>query len=227
MALPYKGEYFSPPSTYICVHNSLTMNQLVVIIDDDLGLARLMQSVINQIPGFHCEHVFSSPLHFLTEECPVDIVLLDVTMPEMNGLDAIEPILEKYPEAAVVMNTVRDDDETIFEALKKGAEGYVVKHDPAVSIQEVLNTIAAGGAFMTPVIAKKVLDNFKTKKSTSLETLTEREQQIAEDIVEGLSYRLIAEKSCVSINTVRKYIKRIYRKLNINSKAELFKLSKR
>jgi DNA-binding NarL/FixJ family response regulator len=203
------------------------MNHLVVIIEDDLGLARLMQSVINQIPGFHCERLFNNPVDFLDGEFPVDIVLLDVSMPEMSGLDAIEPILKKYPEASIVMNTVRDDDETIFEALKKGAEGYVVKHDPAVSLQEVLLTISAGGAFMTPVIAKKVLDNFKTKKSSALETLTDREQKIAEDIVEGWSYRLIAENTGVSINTVRKYIKRIYRKLNINSKAELFKLSKR
>jgi len=206
---------------------SLTMNQLVVIIEDDLGLARMMQTVINQIPGFHCEHLFSNPVPFLTKEYPVDIVLLDVSMPVMNGLAAIEPILEKYPEAAIVMNTVRDDDETIFEALKKGAEGYVIKHDSDVSLQEVLTTISTGGAFMTPLIAKKVLDNFKIKKPSALETLTEREQKIAEDIVEGWSYRLIAENTGVSINTVRKYIKRIYRKLNINSKAELFKLSKR
>ena len=199
----------------------------MVIIEDDLGLARMMQTVINRIPGFYCENIFSNPIPFLTREYPVDIVLLDVSMPGMSGLAAIEPILDKYPEAAIVMNTVRDDDETIFEALKKGAEGYVVKHDSDVSLQEVLTTISTGGAFMTPLIAKKVLDNFKTKKSSALETLTEREQKIAEDIVEGWSYRLIAENTGVSINTVRKYIKRIYRKLNINSKAELFKLSKR
>jgi DNA-binding NarL/FixJ family response regulator len=103
----------------------------------------------------------------------------------------------------------------------------MVKHAMNVSLSEVLTTIAAGGAFMTPLIARKVIENFYSRKSTFAETLTEREQVIVSNIVDGLSYKLVAERSGISINTVRKHINRIYRKLNINSKAELFKLSGR
>ena len=199
---------------------------LVVILEDDLTMGLYLKERVNQTPGFHCEHVFENPLLFLKGECPVDIVLLDVSMPEMNGIEAIEPILKKHPEVAIVMNTIRDDDETIFEAMKKGAVGYVVKHDASVALNEVLQAVATGGAFMTPMIARKVLDNFMPGKSSVEESLNEREQQVVEDILEGLSYKLIAERNKISINTVRKYIKRIYRKLNINSKGELFRLSR-
>jgi len=200
---------------------------LVVILEDDLKLGILLKEMVNGVPGFKCEHVFRNPLQLLKGNYPVDIILLDVSMPEMNGLDAIEPLLKKYPDASIIMNTIRDDDETIFEALKRGALGYMVKHAMNVSLSEVLTTIAAGGAFMTPLIARKVIENFYSRKSTFAETLTEREQVIVSNIVDGLSYKLVAERSGISINTVRKHINRIYRKLNINSKAELFKLSGR
>jgi len=203
------------------------MSQIVIILDDDLAVGRFMQAAVNAIPGFHCEHIFQNPLPLLNLNYPVDIILLDVSMPEMNGLEAIEPILKKYPEVSIVMNTVRNDQETIFEAMRRGASGYVVKHDPSIVLKEVLGIVAGGGAFMTPMIAKKVLESFTSKKSTVQETLTDREQQLVEDILKGFSYKLIGDRNGISINTVRKLVMKIYRKLNINSKAELFSLTKR
>jgi DNA-binding NarL/FixJ family response regulator len=200
---------------------------LVIILEDDLKLGVLLQEMVNGVPGFRCEHVFANPVQFLKGNYPVDIILLDVSMPEMNGLDAIEPILKKYPDASIIMNTIRDDDETIFEAIKKGALGYMVKHAMNVSLAEVLNTVATGGAFMTPLIARKVFESFQSRKNSLAEVLTERELAIVKDIVDGLSYKLVAEHAGISLNTVRTHITRIYRKLKINSKAELFKLSGR
>ena len=200
------------------------MNQ-VVILEDDLQLGIMLKEMVNEVPGFRCDHVFANPIVFLQDTYPVDIILLDVSMPKMTGLDAIEPILKKYSEVAIIMNTIRDDDETIFEALKRGAMGYMVKHAMNTSLADVLNTIASGGAFMTPQIARKVFLSFQPRNHPLTETLSEREQSIVRDIVNGLSYKLVAKNEGISLNTVRKHITRIYRKLNINSKAELFKLS--
>ena len=202
------------------------MMNLVVILEDDLTMALYLKERINSIAGFHCQHIYHTATAFLNSRVPVDIIMLDVSMPGISGLEAIEPILQKYPEVSIVMNTIRDDDETIFQAMQRGAVGYVVKHDTSVVLDEVLQAIASGGAFMTPMIARKVLDHYKPGKPVVEEALSEREQQVVEDILEGLSYKLIAEKNQISINTVRKHIKRIYRKLNINSKGELFRLSR-
>ena len=204
-----------------------SLDHLVVILDDDFAVGQFLKNAVNKISGFSCEHIFRNPLPLLNENHPVDIILLDVSMPGMSGLEAIEPILKKYPDVSIIMNTVRNDHETIFEAMKKGAVGYVVKHDASIALEEVLETVAAGGAFMTPMIARRVLESFTSKKNPVGEKLTERELQMVEDILEGLSYKMIADRYGLSINTIRKHLKKIYRKLNINSKGELFRISKR
>jgi DNA-binding NarL/FixJ family response regulator len=144
-------------------------------------------------------------------------------MPEMNGIDAIDPILLKYPEALIVMNTIKDDQETIFTALKRGALGFIDKQSFDVNYEDVLLNIAKGGAYMTPSIARKVVSNFQDSNNT-LEKLSPREKDIANRILEGLSYKLVAIECGISIDTVRIHIKNIYRKLKINSKSQLFNL---
>ena len=144
-------------------------------------------------------------------------------MPEMNGLDAIDPILTKYPDALIVMNTIKDDQETIFTALKRGALGFIDKQSFDVNFEEVLQIVANGGAYMTPSIARKVVTNFQ-EPSSSLEKLSPREKEIANGILKGLSYKLVSMECGISIDTVRIHIKNIYRKLKINSKSQLFNL---
>jgi DNA-binding NarL/FixJ family response regulator len=141
----------------------------------------------------------------------------------MNGIDAIDPILLKYPEALIVMNTIKDDQETIFTALKRGALGFIDKQSFDVNYEDVLLNIAKGGAYMTPSIARKVVSNFQDSNNT-LEKLSPREKDIANRILEGLSYKLVAIECGISIDTVRIHIKNIYRKLKINSKSQLFNL---
>lgn len=200
----------------------------VVIVEDDLVLGEILKNRVNDTAGFHCENVFENPLLFLgTEDIQVDMVLLDVVMPEMNGLEAIEPILSRYPEVSIIMNTIKDDTDTIFSALKLGALGYVDKQTFGVCFEDVLQTVAAGGAYMTPKIARKVFDSFHQTKKGKFENLTNREQDVTNAILEGLSYKLIAAKYGISLDTVRMNIKNIYRKLRINSKAELFHLARK
>lgn len=196
----------------------------VIILEDDLVLASILKERVNGIEGFKCEHVFSNPVDFLTVQIPVDIILLDVVMPKMNGLEAIEPILEKYPEASIIMNTIKDDPDTIFEALKKGAMGYLDKQSYNVNFEEVLQSVARGGAFMTPKIARIVFDSFQKPKNV-FESLSKRQQDVTNGILEGLSYKEIADKYDISVDTVRMNIRMIYRKLKINSKGQLFHLA--
>jgi DNA-binding NarL/FixJ family response regulator len=195
----------------------------IIILDDDIHLAHLMQENINTHEGVQCQHIYTNPLDFLSHPIEAVIYLLDVVMPGMNGLEAIQRILKVYPSAAIVMNTIKDDAETIFKALQFGAVGYIDKQSFQMNFSEVFESIANGGAYMTPKIARHVVRYF-SKQSSVKEQLTDRETDIVNGILEGLSYKLIADKYAIAIDTVRMNVKKVYRKLNINSKSELFKI---
>jgi DNA-binding NarL/FixJ family response regulator len=195
----------------------------IIIIEDDIHLARLMQESVNEIENMSCKQIFTNPLDFLNNPVEADIYLLDIVMPEMNGIEAIERILKLYPNASIVMNTIKDDSETIFKALQLGASGYIDKQSFEMNFKEVFESIENGGAYMTPKIARQVISFFNQPKNIS-EQLTEREKDVVNGILDGLSYKLIADRYSIAINTVRMNVKRIYRKLEINSKSELFKM---
>ena len=195
----------------------------VVVIEDDRIISELLKNKINESDDFLVVNTYENPVLFLNDKIKFDIILLDIVMPEMNGLDAIDPILTKYPDALIVMNTIKDDQETIFTALKRGALGFIDKQSFDVNFEEVLQIVANGGAYMTPSIARKVVTNFQ-EPSSSLEKLSPREKEIANGILKGLSYKLGAMECGISIDTVRIHIKNIYRKLKINSKSQLFNL---
>lgn len=200
--------------------------QQVVIVEDDHILGEILRERVNAISGFHCSHVFEGPLSFLVRKPEAHIILLDIVMPEMNGLEAIDLILKKYPDVAIIMNTIKDDTDTIFTALKKGALGYIDKQSVGVNLEDVLRTVAGGGAYMTPGIARKIFNSFQEPRN-HFEKLTDRERDVTNGILEGLSYKMIASKYDISIDTVRMNIKSIYKKLKINSKGELFHLAKK
>jgi DNA-binding NarL/FixJ family response regulator len=195
----------------------------IIIIEDDIHLARLMQESVNEIENMSCKQIFTNPLDFLNNPVEADIYLLDIVMPEMNGIEAIERILKLYPNASIVMNTIKDDSETIFKALQFGASGYIDKQSFEMNFKEVFESIENGGAYMTPKIARQVISFFNQPKNIS-EQLTEREKDVVNGILDGLSYKLIADRHSIAIDTVRMNVKRIYRKLEINSKSELFKM---
>jgi DNA-binding NarL/FixJ family response regulator len=195
----------------------------IIIIEDDIHLARLMQESVNEIENMSCKQIFTNPIDFLNNPVEADIYLLDVVMPEMNGIEAIDRILKLYPNASIVMNTIKDDSDTIFKALQLGASGYIDKQSFEMNFKEVFESIENGGAYMTPKIARQVISFFNQPKNIS-EQLTEREKDVVNGILDGLSYKLIAGRYSIAIDTVRMNVKRIYRKLEINSKSELFKM---
>jgi len=195
----------------------------IIIIEDDIHLAKLMQENINTIKNLQCASIFTNPIEFLTNPMRADIYLLDIVMPEMNGLDAIEKILKLYPDSIIIMNTIKDDSQTIFHALQLGASGYIDKQSFEMNFKEVFASVANGGAYMTPKIARMVI-NYINRPRSITENLTTRERDIVNGIVDGLSYKMIADRFEISLDTVRMNVKKVYRKLEINSKSELFKI---
>jgi DNA-binding NarL/FixJ family response regulator len=203
------------------------MKKTIAVVEDDVLLSNLIQEKINESENYECYNVYHSAEEYLELASETDIVLLDILMLEMNGLQAIKPILHKFPNTAIVMNTIKDDSETIFTALQLGATGYIDKQSFDLNFDEVFESLQNGGAYMTPKIAKKVIDFFQNpKKNVNLfQTLTNRELDIANGILDGLSYQAIGDRHNIALDTVRMNVKRIYKKLQINSKAELFKMA--
>jgi DNA-binding NarL/FixJ family response regulator len=199
------------------------MMKQIIIIEDDIHLAYLMQENINTNKNLNCQHIFTNPVEFLNNPVEADIYLLDIIMPEMDGLTAIEKIHKLYPNAIIVMNSIKDDTESIFKALQLGAIGYIDKQSFEHNFKEVFESVANGGAYMTPKIARMLI-SFINKPRQIIEQLTDREKDIVNGIVDGLSYKLIADRHEIAIDTVRMNVKKVYRKLRINSKSELFSI---
>ncbi len=152
---------------------------------------------------------------------PPDVVLNDIGLPGMNGIDGIKTIRKLFPDTDIIMLTVFSDNEKIFSSICAGATGYALKGTPLPDIYKAIIQIKNGGSFMSPSIARKVMNFFIPEKKYQFEGLTPKEKEIVEALTEGLSYKLIASKLNVSMDTVRFHIKNIYRKLHVNSKSEV------
>ncbi|PSK92461.1 response regulator [Taibaiella chishuiensis] len=152
---------------------------------------------------------------------PPDVVLSDIGLPGMNGIEGIKNIRSLFPDTDIIMLTVFSDSDKIFQSICAGATGYALKGTPMPEIHKAIMEIKAGGSYMSPSIARKVMDFFVPEKKFRSDGLTPKEKQIVEALTEGLSYKLIAAKLNLSMDTVRFHIKNTYRKLQVNSKAEV------
>lgn len=193
----------------------------IIILEDDFRIAQLMKEKIDELVDYRCDAIYANPVDFFNDPKEAVIFLLDIIMPKMNGLEAIKKILALYPDSNIIINSIKEDSDTIFNAIQLGAIGYIDKQSFHMDYQEVFDAIKNDGAYMTPKIARKVMAHFQ-KKENALEKLTKREIEITNGILDGLSYKLVADRHSLSIDSVRSHIKNIYRKLNINSKSELF-----
>lgn len=155
----------------------------------------------------------------------LDVILMDIEMPILNGIDATREIKSKYPQIKIIINTVFDNDENIFNAIKAGADGYLLKDVDSEKLIEAIRDILKGGAVMTPSIAMKTLKLLKNpvdfSKSEEVIQLSEREIEVLEQLSKGLKNKDIASNLNVSFFTVKKHIENIYRKLQAHNRIEL------
>lgn len=200
------------------------------IIEDDPIIRESLESYFSIHPGIEINLIAVSMEDFLEQakqsiSLKINLVLLDIGLPGMSGLEGIRHIRQKVPEADIVMLTTFEEDDNIFKALCAGACSYISKRTSLSKIQEALFLVHRGGSYMSPSIARKIAKHFMPKPKKEGVILTPRQQQIVDGLVEGLSYKLIADKMSISIDTVRDHIKRIYRTLEVNSKAEIIRKS--
>jgi DNA-binding NarL/FixJ family response regulator len=152
-----------------------------------------------------------------------DVVLMDIDMPGVNGIEGVRRIKEVAPHVRVVMHTVFDEDSKIFNALAAGADGYLLKSVSPVQLYSAVGDVAGGGSPMSPGVARKVLDSFRQKeesKSADIVPLSEREREILQQLTFGHTYKRIAAECGISIDTTRTHIKNIYTKLHVNCGTE-------
>ena len=202
----------------------------IVIFEDNHYLREGLQQLINAKEGFKCVGAFvdvSDVLHNIRSSEP-DVVLMDIDLPsKMNGIEAAFLIKEHFPEIKILIQTIFDDSEKIFQAIKSGASGYLLKNTLPTKLLEAIQDVYSGGSVMTPTIAYKALEMFRKSnfelpsKNSSIAQLTERQKEILECLVQGKSYKLIAAELFISIETVKFHIKNIYEILQIHSRYEL------
>ena len=184
------------------------------------GLAEL----INRTPEFKLSGAFADCLavEYQVKKLQPDVILMDIDMPGINGIQAVKIIRHFDVDVQILMLTVFDTNEKIFDALCAGASGYLLKKASPFKIIEAIKDVSSGGSPMTPEIAKKVLAHFSRQplKNESIYNLTQREKDILFCLTQGYSYKMIASQLQLSIDTVRFYIKQIYLKLQVNSAPE-------
>lgn len=202
------------------------MASIVGIVEDNKKIRNLIQRYLDMQDELSCPVAVDSVekmLEYLEEHPEPDVMLMDIQLPGMSGIKGMGVINEKYPDVEIIMLTVYHDSHKIFKALRAGASGYLLKHTSLPEIKESILKLLDGGAPMSPQIARKVITHFQDdgKKRNPDSELTPREHDIVNGLVDGLSYKMIADRYDISIDTVRAHIRNIYKKLHVNSKAEV------
>ncbi len=200
----------------------------LAIIEDDPIIKESLETFMPEHPAIKIACSVISVEAFLEKtkmpyKPDVDILLLDIGLPGMNGIQGIYHIRQKYPNMDIIMLTTFEEDDMIYDALCAGACSYISKRTPLVKIREAIFTVFQGGSYMSPSIARKIAERFMPKKQKNENGLTERQLQIVQALVDGLSYKMIGAKLNISLDTVRDHIKKIYRTLEVNSKGEVIK----
>lgn len=195
----------------------------VAIIEDDQAIREGISSYIDSVPGFYSKCIYQSceeALKKIRHPLP-NVVLMDIGLPGMSGIEGIRKLKSKYPSLIFIMLTVYEEDNKIFESMRAGAVGYLLKKSPLEKIIDAIKDVYSGGAPMTPIIARKVLNYFSYADIKAKEyKLTFREVEILQQLVKGARYKSIAGNLFISLDTVRSHIKNIYEKLHVNSKSE-------
>jgi DNA-binding NarL/FixJ family response regulator len=197
----------------------------VIIFEDNNSLRKGLSQLVDGNNGYSCVGAFPDCSNLLKniEDAKPDVVLMDIEMPGMSGIESVKILREKKPELKVLMQTIFEENEKIFQSICAGASGYILKNTSPSRILEAIKETYEGGAPMSPSIATKVLKMMQVQNGSSKNVsfnLTEREKEVLSCLVKGMSYKLIADACFISIDTVRGHIRNIYEKLHVHSKSE-------
>ncbi|MCC7402316.1 MAG: response regulator transcription factor [Chitinophagaceae bacterium] len=195
----------------------------VVIIDDIKEIREGLQILIDSSEGFSCQKTFATG-ELAIEELPAlspDVVLMDINLPGLNGIESVKKLKGLCPQVQFIMSTVYEDDENIFESLKAGASGYLLKKTAPSKILDAIVEVYNGGSPMSGQIARKVIASFQKKNSIDeTEILTPKEKEVLKALAKGLRYKEIADEMKVSMETIRSHARNIYEKLQVQSRTE-------
>jgi DNA-binding NarL/FixJ family response regulator len=196
----------------------------VAIIEDHQKFRECLEFLLNNTAGYRCIGSFRSMEEALAKinlNLP-DVALVDIGLPGMSGVEGVRILKERYPALVMLMNTVYDDDERIFQALCAGASGYLLKKTPPAKVLESLQEAIAGGAPMSPEVARRVLALFREVRAPAPRDhdLTPHELRLLKLLVEGHSYKTAAATLGVSVKTISFHLQKIYEKLQVHSKSE-------
>lgn len=191
----------------------------VSLIEDDADIRRGLALLLNKTPGFVCVAAYPDCETALQEIAgdPPDVLLMDIQLPGMSGIEGVRRIKKLLPDLDVIMLTIHDDDKRVFESLCAGACGYLIKTTPPAKLLEAIHEVRSGGSPMSANIARMVIQSFQRTQSTGL---TSRETEILSQLCRGKSYKMIADALHISRGTVHSHLKKVYKKLEVNSMSE-------
>jgi DNA-binding NarL/FixJ family response regulator len=200
------------------------MSIKIAIVEDNEEIREGLCVLINGSPGFACVAAYpdaEAALQYLLDE-PPDVVLMDIRLPQMSGIECVGRLKERRPELQIMMLTMYEDDDLIFKSLAAGASGYILKKTAPSELLEAIRNLHNGGSPMSSQIARKVVQTFQQtgKSHQDTENLTEREAEILSYLAKGFHDKEIAETLFVSVETVRTHVRHIYKKLHVRSRTE-------
>ncbi|MDB6030479.1 MAG: DNA-binding response regulator [Verrucomicrobiales bacterium] len=205
-------------------HHSKVMLIKVSIVEDDARTREAMEILLNGTPGFKCVSVHPDAEHAL-RHLPFEqtnVVLMDLSLPQLDGIMCIQKLKERHPYLLVMVLTVHEDAQKIFSALQAGASGYLLKRTPPARVLEAIVELTLGGSPMTPAVARKVIQHFNhlPHKQGELKTLTDRELEVLHQLAQGCTNKEVAAQLCISPETVRNHVRSIFEKLHVHSRTE-------
>jgi len=195
----------------------------VAIVEDIKEIREGLKMLIHGSEGFECNYSYSTAEEILIElpKGRIDVILMDINLPGMNGIECLKQLKLKLKNTLFIMSTVYDDDENIFNALKEGASGYLLKKTSPIKILEAITEVHNGGSPMSHMVARKVIDSFrKNEIIDESKLLTKREMELLNLLAKGFLYKEIAANMNISIETVRSHIRNIYDKLHVSNRTE-------
>jgi len=196
----------------------------VAIVDDDAGIRSSLSALIKRAPGFKLLGEYATgeiALKEIPKHLP-DVVLMDINLPGMKGYECVRQLKATLPAVQFLMLTVYEDSDSLFNSLKAGASGYLLKRTASARLLEAIHDVFAGGAPMTPQLARRVVQFFSkpAPEAASLARITPAEREFLDQLAKGYAYKEIADRMNISIDTVRSYVRTVYEKLHVHSRTE-------